>query len=226
MGSGTDVAKDAADIVLLDDRFETLEVAVEEGRRIFANIRRFGQFLFSWHVAEVLVITTAVLAGFPPPLAGLMILWNNLVIDVLPSFALALEPSREDVMREPPRDPREPVSTARAATDRRLRRARRRGRAGRLRPRRALARARHRRRADHDLRRHVARAGPHRLQRPQRDRLRVPWREPQPWLWAALAITFLLEAAALSIPPLRDLLRLTTLPGQAGPSRSSSASSP
>ncbi len=65
MGAGTDVAKDAADMVLLDNRFESIEVAVEEGRRIFANIRRFGQFLFSWHVAEVTVITVAVLAGVP-----------------------------------------------------------------------------------------------------------------------------------------------------------------
>lgn len=56
--AGTDVGRDAADIVLLDDRFETIEVAVQEGRRIFANVRRFGQFLFSWHVAEVAVITT------------------------------------------------------------------------------------------------------------------------------------------------------------------------
>jgi P-type Ca2+ transporter type 2C len=109
MGSGTDVAKEAADIVLLDDEFSTIETAVEEGRRIFTNIRRFAQFLFSWHVAEVTVITAALLAGLPPPLAGLMILWNNLVIDVIPSFALALEPSRGDVMRDKPRDPSEPV---------------------------------------------------------------------------------------------------------------------
>jgi len=109
MGSGTDVAKEAADIVLLDDEFSTIETAVEEGRRIFVNIRRFAQFLFSWHVAEVAVITAALLAGFPTPLAGLMILWNNLVIDVIPSFALALEPSRGDVMKEKPRDPEEPV---------------------------------------------------------------------------------------------------------------------
>ena len=109
MGSGTDVAKDAADIVLLDDRFATIETAVEEGRRIFTNIRRFGQFLFSWHVAEVTVVTASLVGGFAAPLAGLMILWNNLVIDVLPSFALALEPSRTDVMRQPPRDPNEPV---------------------------------------------------------------------------------------------------------------------
>jgi P-type Ca2+ transporter type 2C len=109
MGGGTDVAKEAADIILLDDELGTLEAAVEEGRRIFTNVRRFAQFLFSWHVAEVAVITTAVVVGFPAPLAGLMILWNNLVIDVLPSFALALEPSRGDVMRQPPRDPQEPV---------------------------------------------------------------------------------------------------------------------
>ncbi len=109
MGSGTDVAKEAADILLLNDQFDTIEKAVEEGRRIFVNIRRFAQFLFSWHVAEVAVISASVVVGFAPPLAGLMILWNNLVIDVLPSFALALEPGRADVMEQPPRDPRESV---------------------------------------------------------------------------------------------------------------------
>ena len=109
MGGGTDVAREAADVVLLDDRFGTIEVAVEEGRRIFENIRRFAQFLFSWHVAEVVVVAASVVVGFPAPLAGLMILWNNLVIDVLPSFALALEPSDGDSMRTPPRDPAEPL---------------------------------------------------------------------------------------------------------------------
>lgn len=109
MGSGTAVARDAADIVLLDDDLSTVVAAVEEGRRVFANIRRFAQFLFSWHLAEVVVIAVALLIGMPAPLAGLMILWNNLIIDVLPSFALALEPGRDEVMREPPRDPKEPV---------------------------------------------------------------------------------------------------------------------
>jgi len=109
MGGGTDVAREASDVVLLDDRFGTIEVAVEEGRRIFENIRRFAQFLFSWHVAEVVVVAASVVVGFPAPLAGLMILWNNLVIDVLPSFALALEPSAGDSMRKPPRDPAEPL---------------------------------------------------------------------------------------------------------------------
>jgi P-type Ca2+ transporter type 2C len=214
MGSGTDVAKDTADIVLLDDRFETLEVAVQKGRRIFANIRRFGQFLFSWHVAEVLVITVAVVAGFPPPLAGLMILWNNLVIDVLPSFALALEPSREDVMREPPRDPREPV------LDRPV--LRRIGASAVL-------------VAAVGLTAYGAGAlwlgldttgaqtmtfvamslGQVLTVFNARSDTGSGFRgaSRNRWLWAALAITFLLEAAALSIPPLRDLLRLTTLPG-------------
>jgi P-type Ca2+ transporter type 2C len=213
MGSGTDAAKDAADIVLLDDRFETLEVAVEEGRRIFANIRRFGQFLFSWHVAEVLVITTAVLAGFPPPLAGLMILWNNLVIDVLPSFALALEPSRDDVMHEPPRDPREPVIER--AVLRRI------GVSAVL-----VAAVGLTAYGLGTLRLELDTAGAQTMTFVAmslgqvltvfnaRSETGSGFRgaSRNRWLWAALAITFALEAAALSIPPLRDILRLTLLP--------------
>ena len=213
MGSGTDVAKDAADIVLLDDRFETLEVAVQEGRRIFANIRRFGQFLFSWHVAEVLVITTAVLAGVPPPLAGLMILWNNLVIDVLPSFALALEPSREDVMREPPRDPREPV------LDRGV--LRRIGASALLVAAVGLAAYGAGVRwlgldtAGAQTMTFVAMSlGQVLTVFNARSETGSGFRgaSRNPWLWAALAITFALETAALAVPPLRDLSRLTTLP--------------
>jgi P-type Ca2+ transporter type 2C len=213
MGSGTDVAKDAADIVLLDDRFETLEVAVEEGRRIFANIRRFGQFLFSWHVAEVLVITTAVLAGFPPPLAGLMILWNNLVIDVLPSFALALEPSRGDVMREPPRDPREPVLDR--AVLRRIASSALLVAAVGLAAYGTGVRWLGLDTAGAQTMTFVAMSlGQVLTVFNARSETGSGFRgaSQNRWLWAALAITFLLEAAALSIPPLRDLLRLTTLP--------------
>ncbi|MGM0818638.1 MAG: cation-translocating P-type ATPase [Actinomycetota bacterium] len=216
MGSGTDVARDAADVVLLDDRFETLEVAVEEGRRIFANIQRFGQFLFSWHVAEVAVITTAVLAGLPPPLAGLMILWNNLVIDVLPSFALALEPSRQDVMREAPRDPRQPV------IDRGV--LRRIGASALLVAAVGLA--------AYGLATSWLGLGTAAAQtttfvamslgqvltvfnarRETGSGFRGASRNR--WLWAALAITFALEAVALSVPALRDILGLTSLPGPA-----------
>ncbi|MFP4636601.1 MAG: cation-translocating P-type ATPase, partial [Nitriliruptoraceae bacterium] len=214
MGSGTHVAKDAADIVLLDDHFETIEVAVEEGRRIFANIRRFGQFLFSWHVTEVAVITLAVLAGFAPPLAGLMILWNNLVIDVLPSFALALEPSRGDVMRQPPRDPREPV-IGRGVMGRILASAAWVALAGLS----AYAAA--------VLWLELETAGAQTMTfvamslgqvltvfnaRTERGS-GFRGASHNRWLWVALAVTFALEAFALSFPPLREILRLTTLPG-------------
>jgi len=107
--TGTDVARQAADIVLTDDDFATIESAIEEGRRVFTNIRRFGQYLFSWHLSMLFVVTGALAAGLPAPLGGLMILWNNLIIDVIPSFALALEPSAEEAMRQPPRPRSEPV---------------------------------------------------------------------------------------------------------------------
>jgi P-type Ca2+ transporter type 2C len=213
MGSGTDVAKEAADIILLDDAFDTVEVAVQEGRRIFANVRRFAQFLFSWHVAEVAVISAAVLAGFAPPLAGLMILWNNLVIDVLPSFALALEPSRTDVMDDPPRDPEEPV-VDRTTVRRILTQA-------------ALV-------AGIGLAAFAAgswwleldTAGAQTMTFVAMSAGQVltvfnartdhgsgfRGATANPWLWAALAITVVLEAAALGIPPLTRILGLTTLP--------------
>jgi Ca2+-transporting ATPase len=104
---GTDVAKEAAAIVLQDDRFETVTAAVEEGRIIFDNIRKFVFYLFSCNVAEVLVLLCAALAGLPMPLLPLQILWLNMVTDTFPALALALEPGDTDVMRRPPRDPRE-----------------------------------------------------------------------------------------------------------------------
>jgi Ca2+-transporting ATPase len=215
MGSGTDVAQEAADIVLLDDEFDTIETAVEEGRRIFANIRRFGQFLFSWHVAEVAVITAALVFGFPPPLAGLMILWNNLVIDVLPSFALALEPSRNDVMREPPRDPNEPV------IDRRVIR--------RVLSQAALV-------AGVGLAAYAAASLWLQLDTAEAQTMTFiamsagqvltvfnarsdrgsgfRGASDNLWLWAALGITAALEAIALFVRPLSDILGLTTIPAQ------------
>jgi Ca2+-transporting ATPase len=102
---GTDVAKEAAAIVLQDDRFETIVAAVEEGRVIFDNIRKFVFYLFSCNLAEVLVLLAASLAGLPLPLLPLQILWLNLVTDTFPALALAVEPGDDDVMRRPPRDP-------------------------------------------------------------------------------------------------------------------------
>ncbi len=102
---GTDVAKETADIVLNDDRFLTVGAAVEEGRVIFENIRKFVFYLFSCNLAEVLVLLLASLAGLPLPLLPLQILWLNLVTDTFPALALALEPAEPGVMERTPRDP-------------------------------------------------------------------------------------------------------------------------
>jgi Ca2+-transporting ATPase len=104
---GTDAAKQAAAIVLQDDRFETIGTAVEEGRVIFDNIRKFVFYLFSCNTAEVLVLLGAGLAGLPLPLLPLQLLWLNLVTDTFPALALAMEPGDADVMSRPPRHPRE-----------------------------------------------------------------------------------------------------------------------
>ncbi len=104
-GRGTDVAKETAGVVLQDDRFETIGAAVEEGRVIFDNIRKFVFYLFSCNLSEVLVILVAGVAGLPLPLLPLQILWLNLVTDVFPALALAVEPPEEDVMARPPRSP-------------------------------------------------------------------------------------------------------------------------
>ena len=104
---GTDVAKEAASIVLQDDRFETVAAAVEEGRVIVDNVHKFVFYLFSCNLAEVLVLFLATLAGVRVPLLPLQILWLNLVTDTFPALALALEPGDTAVMNRPPRDPQE-----------------------------------------------------------------------------------------------------------------------
>ena len=106
---GTDVAKQAAAIVLRDDRFDTIAAAVEEGRIIFDNIRKFVFYLFSCNVAEILVLLCAGLAGLPLPLLPLQLLWLNLVTDTFPALALAMEPAETDVMARPPRRPDEAI---------------------------------------------------------------------------------------------------------------------
>ena len=110
---GTDVAKEAAAIVLQDDRFETIAAAVEEGRMIFDNIRKFVFYLFSCNVAEVLVLLVAGLAALPLPLAPLQLLWLNMVTDTFPALALAMEPGDAEVMTRPPRDPQEAILSRR-----------------------------------------------------------------------------------------------------------------
>ena len=110
---GTDIAKDAADVVLADDRFATVAAAVEEGRVIFDNIRKFVFYLFSCNLAEVLVLLVAGVAGLPQPLLPLQILWLNLLTDTFPALSLAVEPAEDDVMRRPPRDPQQAILSRR-----------------------------------------------------------------------------------------------------------------
>jgi Ca2+-transporting ATPase len=104
---GTEVAKEAAAMVITDDDFAAIARAAEQGRVIYANILRFVHYLFSCNPAEILVVFVALMVGWPLPLGALQILWLNMLADVFP--ALALEPSDPDVMGRPPRNPREPL---------------------------------------------------------------------------------------------------------------------
>jgi P-type Ca2+ transporter type 2C len=100
--TGTDVAKEAAQMVLLDDNFATIVAAVEEGRVVYDNVRRFIKYLLTSNASEVAVMLLGPVLGMPLPLLPLQILWMNLVTDGLPALALGVEPGEEDVMRRPP----------------------------------------------------------------------------------------------------------------------------
>jgi Ca2+-transporting ATPase len=103
--TGTDVAKDAAAMIVVDDDFASIVAAVEEGRRIFENIRKTLLYLLSGNLAEILVMAVAVLVGLPLPLLPIQLLWINFVTDGLPALALVLDPADPDVLRRPPRPP-------------------------------------------------------------------------------------------------------------------------
>lgn len=107
--TGTDVSKEAADMVLRDDNFATIVAAVEEGRVIYDNIRKFIRYLLSTNAGELWVMFLAPLLGMPLPLLPLQILWMNLVTDGLPALALAVEPAERDTMRRRPRRPTDSV---------------------------------------------------------------------------------------------------------------------
>ena len=109
--SGTDVSKEAAGVTLLDDNFATIVAAVEEGRIVFSNIRKYVIFLLSSNVGEILLMAGAALAGMPLPLTAVQILYVNLATDGLPALALAVDPPEADLMRRKPRDPRTGVFT-------------------------------------------------------------------------------------------------------------------
>ncbi|MDY3051928.1 MAG: cation-translocating P-type ATPase [Ndongobacter sp.] len=117
--TGTDVAKNTAEVILTDDNFATIVDAVEEGRIIYSNIKKFVSFLLSCNVGEVIVIAAAMIIDlimlftntgrFPTPLSPIMLLWLNLVTDSFPALALGVEPGEKDIMNQPPRSPQEAI---------------------------------------------------------------------------------------------------------------------
>ena len=108
---GTQVAREAAAMVLKDDAFNSIIAAMRQGRVIFGNIRRFVIYLMSCNFSEVLVVGLAIIIGLPVPLSPIQILFLNIVTDVFPAFALGLGEGDETVMRQPPRDPKEQIVT-------------------------------------------------------------------------------------------------------------------
>ena len=107
--TGTDVSKQTADMVLTDDNFASIVAAIEQGRIIYSNIRKFVYFLLACNVGEILIIFGAMLFGMPIPLRPVHLLWLNLVSDGAPALALGMEKGDKDIMKYPPRPPKEPV---------------------------------------------------------------------------------------------------------------------
>ena len=107
--TGTDVAKETADMVLTDDNYASIVAAVEQGRIIYSNIRKFVFFLLSSNIAEIMIIFLTTLAGLPPPLTAIQLLWLNLITDGAPALALAVEKGDPDIMQQKPRAKDEPI---------------------------------------------------------------------------------------------------------------------
>ena len=109
--TGTDVSKEAAAMTLTDDNFASIVAAVEEGRGIFSNIKKYLMYLLSSNIGEIGLMAGATLAGLPLPLSAVQILYVNLATDGLPALALAVDPPEDGLMQRPPRDPRTGIFT-------------------------------------------------------------------------------------------------------------------
>jgi Ca2+-transporting ATPase len=107
--TGTDVTKETADMVLTDDNYASIVSAVEQGRVIYSNIRKFVYYLLSCNLAEIAIIFLATLMGLPSPLTAIQLLWLNLITDGAPALALGVEKGDPDIMERPPRPPSEPI---------------------------------------------------------------------------------------------------------------------
>ena len=107
--TGTDVSKQAADMILTDDNFSTIVSAVEEGRSIFDNIKKSINFLLSCNLGEIIALLTSIVLGMPLPLLPIHILWVNLITDSLPALALGVDPAEPDLMERKPRDPKKSI---------------------------------------------------------------------------------------------------------------------
>lgn len=107
--TGTDVARTVADVILEDDNLETMIVAISQGRTIYNNIRKSVHFLMSTNLSEIAVMLSSIAAGLGQPLNPMQLLWINLLTDVFPALALSVEPPEPDVLRQPPRDPHQPI---------------------------------------------------------------------------------------------------------------------